>query len=238
MLKQHILVQDPNCLHVHSLSVALNQTTIKHKYCSRVGSETSWPEVEYLMTSCRPHYLPREFSSIFFVAVYVPPKTGTKTSLSQLYQEISKQETSHPEAVLLVAWDFYAGKLKSIWPHFYQHVKCATRGEKILDHLYSTHRDVYKALPRPPFDKSDHNSILLIPAYQLKLKQEAPVTQSIKESGQMKQILNYRTVLLAQTGICYGILPMALRSTPHQSLALSISALRTSYVHTPTRSHG
>ena len=37
--------------------------------------------------------------------------------------------------------------------------------KKTLDHLYSTHRDAYKALPRPPFGKSDHNSILLIPAY-------------------------------------------------------------------------
>uniref|UniRef100_A0A4W5QJB2 non-specific serine/threonine protein kinase n=1 Tax=Hucho hucho TaxID=62062 RepID=A0A4W5QJB2_9TELE len=40
----------------------------------------------------------------------------------------------------------------------------------------------------------------------------------------MKQMLNYRTVLLSKTGTCSGILPMALRSTPHQSLALSISA--------------
>ena len=62
-----------------------------------------------------------------------------------------------------------AGKLKSVLPL------------KILDHLYSTHRDTYKALPRPPFGKSDHNSILLIPAYKQKLKQEAPVTRSIKK---------------------------------------------------------
>ena len=48
---------------------------------------------------------------------------------------------------------------------------------KILDHLYST----YKALPRPPFGKSDHNYILLIPAPKQKLKQEATVTQSIKK---------------------------------------------------------
>jgi hypothetical protein len=53
--------------------------------------------------------------------------------------------------------------------------------EKIIDHLYSTHRDAYKALPRPPYGKSDHNSILLIPAYKQKLKQEAPVTRSIKK---------------------------------------------------------
>ena len=53
--------------------------------------------------------------------------------------------------------------------------------ENILDHLSSTHRDVYKALPRHTFGKYDNNSILLIPACKRKLKQEAPVTRSIKK---------------------------------------------------------
>ena len=80
-----------------------------------------------------------------------------------------------------MAEDFNAGKLKSVLPHFYQHVTCATRGGKItLDYLYYTHREAYKALPHPPFGKSDYNSILLIPAYKQKLKQEAPVTRSIR----------------------------------------------------------
>ena len=43
---------------------------------------------------------------------------------------------------------------------------------------------MYKALLRPPFGKSDHNFILLIPAYKQKLKQEAPVTRSIKKSDE------------------------------------------------------
>ena len=62
-------------------------------YCS--------PEVEYLMISCRPQYLPREFSSVFFVAVYMPPlsEAGTKTALNELYFAISKQENAYPEAV-------------------------------------------------------------------------------------------------------------------------------------------
>ena len=91
------------------------------------------PEVEYLMISCRPHYLPREYSSIFFVAVYLPPQTdaGTKTALNKLYTAISKQENDHPEAVLIVAGDFNAGKLISVLPNFYQHFKCATRGKKL-----------------------------------------------------------------------------------------------------------
>jgi hypothetical protein len=145
------------------------------RYCS--------PEVVYLMISCRPHYLPREFSSILFIAVYLPPQNeaGNKTTLNQLYKAVSKEENAYPETVLLVAGDFNAGKLKSVWTNFYQHVIGATRGKKILDHLYSTHRDAYKALPRPPFGKSYHNSTLLIPAYKQHLKREVPVTQTIQK---------------------------------------------------------
>ena len=50
--------------------------------------------------------------------------------------------------------------------------------KKTLHHLYSRHRDAYNALPRPPFGKSDHNYVLLIPAYKQKLKQ---VTRSIRK---------------------------------------------------------
>ena len=104
------------------------------------------------MISCRPHYLLRQFSFIFFVAVYIPPQSeaGTKITFNELYSAISKQENVHPEATLLVARDFNAGELKSVLPNFYQHIKRATRGKRTLDHLYPTHRDAYKALPRPP----------------------------------------------------------------------------------------
>ena len=54
-------------------------------------------------------------------------------------------------------------------------------GRKTLDHLYSTHRDTYKSLPLPPFGKSDHNSFLLLPVYKQILKQEVPVTHSIRK---------------------------------------------------------
>ena len=89
------------------------------------------------MINCRPHYLPREFSSVFFVAVYIPPQSeaGTKTALNELYSAIRKHDNAHPEAALLVAGDFNAGKLKSVLPHFYQNVTCATRGRKTVDHL-------------------------------------------------------------------------------------------------------
>ena len=63
-------------------------------YCS--------PKVEYLMINCRPHYLPRDFSFVLFIAVYKPPQSeaGTKTALNELYSAISKQENAHPEVAL------------------------------------------------------------------------------------------------------------------------------------------
>jgi hypothetical protein len=101
---------------------------------------------------CRPHYSPREFSTVFSVVVSLPSQTdaGTKAALTELYSVISKTENAHPEAALLVAGDFNAGKLKSVLHHFYHHVTCATRGIKTLDHLYSAHRDTYQA-PPPSF---------------------------------------------------------------------------------------
>ena len=77
------------------------------------------------------------------MAVYLPPQTdaGTKTALSQLYKDISKQETAHPEAALPVAGDFNAGKLESVLPNLFQHVKYATRGEnKSRSPVLHTHR--------------------------------------------------------------------------------------------------
>ena len=76
------------------------------------------------MTSCRPHYLPREFSSIFFVAVDLPPQTdaGTNTTPNELYKIIIKQENAHPEVALPVAGDFNTEKLKPVLPNFYQNV--------------------------------------------------------------------------------------------------------------------
>ncbi len=38
----------------------------------------------------------------------------------------------------------------------------------------------YKSLPRPPFGKSDHSSVLLLPAYRQKLKREAPALRTIQ----------------------------------------------------------
>ncbi|XP_045573048.1 transcription initiation factor TFIID subunit 9 isoform X2 [Salmo salar] len=62
---------------------------VNNSWCTISKEVSSYcsPEVEYIMISCRPHYLPREFSSVFFVALYIPlqSEVGTKIALNELY---------------------------------------------------------------------------------------------------------------------------------------------------------
>ncbi|KAI5607308.1 hypothetical protein C0J50_7060 [Silurus asotus] len=60
------------------------------------------------------------------------------------------------------------------------HITCPTRGERTPDHCYTTLKNGYKAQSRPPFGKSDHAAIFLMPVYKQRLKQEAPVQREVK----------------------------------------------------------
>ncbi len=51
-----------------------------------------FPDVEFLMLRCQPYYLPREFTSVFVVAVYILPDTNSKNA-QELYEVISSHLT-------------------------------------------------------------------------------------------------------------------------------------------------
>ncbi len=93
---------------------------------------------------------------------------------------ISEQETTHPNAAFVVTGDFNKANFRTIAPKYFQHITINTRGDRVLDHCYSPFRDAYKYLPRPPFGKSDHSSVLHLPAYRQKLKREAPALRTIQ----------------------------------------------------------
>ncbi len=138
------------------------------------------PDLEFHTLLCRPFWLPREFTAIIITAVYIPPQANTDQALRELYRNISEQETTHPDAAFIITGDFNKANFRTIAPKYFQHVTINTRGDRILDHCYSPFRDAYKSLPRPPFGKSDHSSVLLLPAYRQKLKREAPALRTIQ----------------------------------------------------------
>ncbi len=138
------------------------------------------PDLEFHMLLCRPFWLPREFTAIIITAVYIPPQANTDQALRELYGNISEQETTHPDAAFIITGDFNKANFRTIVPKYLQHIAINTRGDRIHDHCYSPFRDAYKSLPRPPFGKSDHSFVLLLPAYRQKLKREAPALSTIQ----------------------------------------------------------
>ncbi len=140
----------------------------------------SAPLIWNFICFCRPFWLPREFTAIIITAVYIPPQANTDQALKELYRNISEQETTHPDAAFIITGDFNKANFRTIAPKYFQHITINTRGDCVLDHCYTSFRDAYKSLPRPPLGKSDHSSILLLPAYRQKLKREAPALRTIQ----------------------------------------------------------
>lgn len=52
----------------------------------------------------RPYYLPREFSIIVIVAVYIPPEA--KEALRKLYEAVSDLQSDQPERFLIFTGHF------------------------------------------------------------------------------------------------------------------------------------
>ncbi len=132
-----------------------------------------------MFVKCRPFYLPREFTAIVIVAVYIPPCANAKDALREMYCAISEQQTNNPDGFFIIAGDFNHANLKTVLPKFYQHVNFATRGNNTLDFVYTTVKNAYKAVPRPHLGYSHHISVMLIPAYRPLLKLAKPVQKLI-----------------------------------------------------------
>ncbi|KAK3545220.1 hypothetical protein QTP70_002065 [Hemibagrus guttatus] len=119
--------------------------------------------------------------------VYIPPEPDTDTALYELLEALTQDQTQHWDAALILAGDFNSANLKRGVPDFYRHITCPTRGERTLDHCYNTIKDGYKAQSRPPFGKSEHSAIFLMPKYKQRLKQEVPA----QSEGHLVATLQY-----------------------------------------------
>ena len=163
---------------------------------SNVVSSHCSQDLEYITVKCRPFYLAREHGAILLTVVYIAPDANANNALAILHDDISLQQRKYPEAVHVAAGDFNHADLKKVLPKLYQHVKCATRGDKTLDKVYSNIKHGYRARLQPPLGSgtvehpSDHMSLLLTPAYTPK-RRSAPVTTKVVKTwpeGAMGQL--------------------------------------------------
>jgi hypothetical protein len=93
-----------------------------------------------------------------------------------------KQVTAHTEAGFLVGGGFKTGRLKTVIPHFYQHISFASGGAETLDHLYSTHGNSYI-----------HTSLVL-PSANLTMTLFSVLLQTKAQTGSTSDALNTEMV--------------------------------------------
>lgn len=56
-------------------------------------------DLKHMTVKCRPHHLPREFTAVFAVAVYIAPDANANNALKELHDNISSLQNKHPEAL-------------------------------------------------------------------------------------------------------------------------------------------
>ena len=97
-----------------------------------------------------------------------------------LYRTMSELQSGHTEGFVIVAGDFNQANMKAVLPHFHQHVNCVIRGVNTLDVAYTNVRNAFRAAPCPHLGSSDHQSVILIPAYKPLLIREKPSVRQVK----------------------------------------------------------
>ncbi len=84
--------------------------------------------------NCKPFYSPREFLSFIL--------GNTDAAMQQLTEQISETEQRYLDSLLIVLGDFNKANLSRELPKYRQHVTYTTRDGNILDHCYTTIKDI------------------------------------------------------------------------------------------------
>ena len=136
------------CAYVNEKWCHPNNVTVKNHSCNQ--------NIEILTINLRPYYLPREFSHVILLTVYIPHRNVDKPTALELVNVIHDLETKSPDALFLVNGDFNYSSLRKSSLQYYQHVTCHTRKNVTLDLFYSNVKDAYTSvqLARPgPVDR-------------------------------------------------------------------------------------
>lgn len=105
--------------------------------------------------------MPREFSHIVAIIVYIPPRADPTVACDVIQDTIARSQSQHPDAMLVISGDFNHVDISTHLGGFMQYVSCPTRHNNTLDLCYINVKDAYNALALPPLGKSDHNLIYL-----------------------------------------------------------------------------
>lgn len=170
------------CAYVNERWCHPNHITVKERICDQ--------DIELLVVSCRPYYLPREISHVIVTVVYIPPSANGKRATETIARVTHKLQSSSPDALFIITGDFNHCSLSTALLSFRQMVKCPTRGKKTIDLFYTNIKVSFISSALPPLGQSDHNLVLLKSKY-------TPVVQ--------KQPATYKTVRVWSEEACEAL---------------------------------
>ncbi len=133
-----------------------NNVIVREKLCSS--------EIELLVFSACPFYLPREFPQLYFHVLYIH-RAKIYIASDVLMKTLNKLDAKSPDSPKCILGDFNQCFWDNVLKGIYQYVSCATRADKILDRCYGPIQGAYKSVPLPLLGSANHNTILLASAY-------------------------------------------------------------------------
>ena len=150
------------------------------------------PEVESQWFLIKSDRLPRGINTIILGTIYHPPRNDDQCLRAHIFKCLDHLLTVYPNSGILVLGDFNqfrpgnlcgSFKLKKI-------VKKPTRGENVLDQVYTNLSFYYESTILPPIGSSDHRSILLQP-----LRNEIPSVPTIRTQRRECKASNKRALI-------------------------------------------
>ena len=156
------------CIYVNSKWCHPNNSHPKFTYCD--------PNVELITITCRPYYLPREFSNVLVTCVYIPPSANYTQATERLGSHIHDLMTKFPDAMIVVTG---VCNVNTALPGLHQHITCSTRGNNTLDLCYTDVNNAYICHKLCPLGNSDHHLIYLRPKYKPLGKREPPAKRTV-----------------------------------------------------------
>lgn len=84
--------------------------TIKEQICTK--------DNELLVVSLRPHYLPREFTVVLAILVYIPPSANAEVASDVVLNVITRLQTRYPDSFICMSGDYNHVSLSKTLPTF------------------------------------------------------------------------------------------------------------------------
>ena len=146
-----------------------------------VRETANTPDYEILHVSFRPHYLPREFTQVSVILVYVPGSNNNAAAdhIADCYNSVLARSTDQP---VILLGDFNTCDITKHLPQLQQCVTKPTHSKgKVLDKFFVNIIDSYTDCYSAPLGMSDHCVIHLLPKYRQLVKREGPKTRIIRK---------------------------------------------------------